>query len=233
MLTVKEAKEEIVFFVNENGFPESTDFYDFVMRFEDENKLRVFYKEDIDFDDEGEILDNSKYCIRFEKVNRPAIVLNESFDTEEEAEDFCFDRVYNYDFQNSCENTSYFESEAYCENDIIEMLAENERIDKEVAASIFRKSKIVFEGRKQQQIRINQAYNEQKAKINSLVPIEAEKITIDEQFVNELIAAKSLTSSIKSDAQSKAFTSLLIRQGIEIKSDFWKVFRIVKSKVNY
>jgi len=233
MLTVKEAKEEIVFFVNENGFAESTDFYDFVMRFEDEDKLRVFYKEDIDFDDEGEIIDNSKYCIRFEKVNRPAIILNVSFDTEEEAEDYCFDRVFNYDFQNSCENTSYFESEADCENDIIEMLAENERIDKEVATSIFRKSKIVFEGRRQQQIRITQAYNEQKAKINSLVPIEAEKITIDEQFVNELIEAKKMTGSIKSDAQSKAFTSLLIRQGIEIKSDFWKVFRIVKSKVNY
>ena len=234
MLTVKEAKEEIVFFVNENGFPESSNFYDFVMKFEDENKLRIFYKEDIDFDDEGEIVDNSKYLIKYEKINRPAIVLNESFDTEEEAEDFCFDRIYNYDFQKSCENTIYFASEKDCENDIIGMMAETENIDTNVAASIFRKSKIVFEGRKQQQIEINRKYTEQKAKINLLVPIEAEKILIDEDFKKDLVTAKQLTSVQKSNAQSKAFTDLLKRQGIEaIKSDFWRVFRIVKSKIEY
>ena len=61
-----------------------------------------------------------------------------------------------------------------------------------------------------------------------------EKILIDEDFKKDLVTAKQLTSVQKSNAQSKAFTDLLKRQGIEaIKSDFWRVFRIVKSKIEY
>lgn len=60
---------------------------------------------------------------------------------------------------------------------------------------------------------------------------EALTIIIDEDFKTALAWAAEATGNEKSDRMASAMKGLLSRNNIaEIKTDFWKVFRILKSK---
>jgi len=66
---------------------------------------------------------------------------------------------------------------------------------------------------------------------DQLVKMEARTITIDEQFREALLWASEATGNEKSERCASAMKGLLSRNNIElVKSDFWKVFRILKAR---
>jgi len=232
MTTVFEAKTETIWVIGENGHPKETNFYDWVMNFQDENRLTVEFFEDLD----PENYSNGVYKLRYHRVNRPSVLLDELFETEEAAEDEKFDRILRYDFERSIENTSYFHSIEDAENDIVETIENKYNIDKEVAASIYRKKKIVDSIRAERDAVRQKEWAkeaaERKSWLEKSVPAEAESIMIDEDFKAAVKSASLLTGKIKSEAMATAFNHLLYRQKFgEIKSDFWQVFRILKAKI--
>lgn len=166
--------------------------------------------------------------------NHPAFS-GTSFETEEEAEMYSFERKEWWIAEKNWDAPRWFDSEKEAEEDIIESYASNFGIDKEVAANIRRKEKIV------NQIRANKAaahrakitaeYEARKAYLAEAVPAEAATITIDQQFVEDLKAITGKNGNEKANRHTAAFKALLQRNGKEkIESDFWQVFRILKSK---
>lgn len=71
----------------------------------------------------------------------------------------------------------------------------------------------------------------EKEAIYQAVHAEADSIVIDDEFKSALKWAAEADGSEKSDRMASAMKGLLSRNNIElIKSDFWKVFRILKEK---
>lgn len=234
MTTVKQAKETIIYVIDrETGFPIETTLYDWVTNFEDENKLSVEYVQDQYVNDDGEFEDGGKYFLRYRRVNRPSQLLSESFDTEEEAEDEIFDRIYRYDFEKAgaWENTEFFESEDDCEANIISRIADDYSIHVPVAESVYKRMKLLSEKRAIRQADNVAKYEADRAKREALIPVEVATITIDQQFKSALLFASEATGKEKSDRMASAMKGLMQRNNIEkINSDFWKVFRILKAK---
>lgn len=236
MTTVKEAQETTIYIVNRNNMIEETNLYDHVMNFESENKLTSEYHEDEEIDEEtGTITDNGKWRLRYHRVNRPSHLLDEEFETEEEADDEIFDRIYRIDFERANEDTLYFYSEEEARRDIIYVMSGEFDIDKDVAANIYRKQVIVFEERKKRaailQAKATAERNERVAYLSKAVPEEAASIVIDDQFKQDIEAADLLAGMEKNNAHAASMKGLLSRNNIEkINSDFWQVFRILKAK---
>lgn len=70
-----------------------------------------------------------------------------------------------------------------------------------------------------------------KENLNSLVDQEAASIMIDEEFQQDIEWINKASGKQKSDRMIIAIRELLTRNGkSEIKSDFWKVARILKAK---
>jgi hypothetical protein len=240
ILKANEAKQQLIWFVNENGFSQEESLFDFVYRFEDENKLGYRLYEDYEIDEEtGKIVDFSKYRIYFNRVNRASEYIHEEFDSEEEAEDYLFNAVFNHDFQANKTfeiSTEYFESEEEAEDSIIELIADTENIDKNVAESYFNKKKLVYKRRAEYAKIHREKINAENAKRNLFISenigAEIESIAIDDNFKMDMEAAAKLQSKEKSRLQELAFSALLKRNNVEIKTDFWQVFRSVKNKLS-
>lgn len=159
-----------------------------------------------------------------------------SFDNAEDADLYFFERCEWYISEKNWEAPIFYDTEEEAENSIIEMLAEAENLDKKVAASIYAKSKKVAAMRaeldKIHRQKVTADYQKRKKWLEIAVPAEAGSIIIDEEFKNEVKKANNLRSKEKSKAITIAFNQLLCRQNIpEIKSDFWEVLRIIKSRL--
>lgn len=235
MKKVNEAKNEKVWVIMDNGFPEQTNLYDWVMKFEDEDKLIATHDEEPEQDEAGNWYDaNNEWKVVLKRVNRSSQFV-ETFDSEEEAEDFCFDRIFNYDFQNANEDTGYYDSEKEAEEVIVERLSSVLYIDLEVAKNIYRKSKIVFDIRQKRdaehKAKITAEHEARKVWLSVEVPKEAASITIDEDFKAAIKWASEATGNEKSNRMASALKGLLARNGKDkIETDFWQVLRILKSQ---
>lgn len=74
-------------------------------------------------------------------------------------------------------------------------------------------------------------HEEHKAWLAIEVPKEADSITMDQEFKEDIAAAMLLTSKEKSNACQLALTQLLNRShSMPIRTDFWQVLRILKNK---
>lgn len=74
--------------------------------------------------------------------------------------------------------------------------------------------------------------NERKDAVKKAVADEAATISLDEQFTADVKAASLLQGEEKSKRSAAAMKGLLERKGIEkIATDFWKVYRMLKSQV--
>lgn len=234
MTTVKKAKETEIWIIK-NSFPEKTNLYDWVMNFEDEDKLIITHDEEPEKDDTGNWYDsNNEWKVIFKPVNRNSRFI-QIFESEEEAEDFCFNRIFEYDFNEPNEDTSYFYSEKEAEDFIIERLADNLQIDLDVAKHIYRKSKIVFDIRKKRdaehRAKITAEHEARKKWLSVEIPKEAASLTIDEQFKAAVRWADEATGNEKSQRSASALKGLLERNGkAKIDSDFWQVYRILKAQ---
>ena len=211
-LTVSEAKETIIYVI-ENGKPEEITLYSHIMASVDETTTprgvapRCFVEELTDDNDES-YWTISTWGIGGNNYRQGT----EIFESEEDAEDELFNRVWQYDFYNDCNrNTEYFDSYDKANERLAEMYAEAHGIDNEVAASILRKKDLVNETRKKI---AEEFYNKERERIN----IEAMKYA-------ELIP----TIEGESHIQTRERMSNAIGHKIE-GSIFFKAVSIVRHK---
>jgi hypothetical protein len=122
--SVKEAKETIVFVLNFNGEIEETTLYDHVTESAEETTsprgvmTKLFVDNYVEYFDRG-LEEESKEVWALKQWGfsgkSPAKIIA-TFDTEEEANDEWYTRVYNFDFQNDDQrDTSFFLTRAEAE----------------------------------------------------------------------------------------------------------------------
>ena len=215
METAKQAREFQIYAIDEDGVYE-TNLYDFVMESVElttsprgvEPKLHVRSNKH-SVDNYG---DEPVYEVWDWGINGQYQRKVDTFKTEEEAEDFVFQRVYQFDFlKDGGRDTQYFEVEEDAEEELIRRYAESECISFDTAKSVLHHKRIVDAGR------INQA-NERKAK-------EVERITrIAEEYA-------SMTDKVPGETYKETAKRLsgLIGERIESKV-FHKAVAMIRSK---
>lgn len=167
--------------------------------------------------------------------NHPAYT-GTSFNNEEDADLYYYERCQWYITEKNWDAPYPYYSEEEAENDIIERMADCDSIGKDVAASIYRKSKIVKGARevaaKIHREKVTADIKARKTRLSIEVPAEAESLKIDEQFKAAVKWANEATGNEKSQRSSSALKGLLERNGkAKIDSDFWQVYRILKNKI--
>mgnify|MGYP000396779305 CR=1 FL=1 len=179
---------------------------------------------------------SGKFEICAQKINRAAERCTNlgQFDSEEEAENEIYERQFWYINEKNWNAPAFFLKIEDAENELIEFMSESMQIDKDVAASIYSKQKRVDAARAikdaEHRAKVDKEYAERKAWLAIEVPKEAEAITIDQQFKEDIAAAMLLSSKEKSKACEHSLSSLLNRTGRKITTDFWQVLRILKAK---
>lgn len=168
------AEETTIFIVNKNLI-EETNLYDFVMISEDETTSprgvapRIFYEKNeqilyrfidnivIDEFDYEELNDEDRkfYTIEtnewFEMrtwgcTGNREKSLGYRFDTEEEAQNFIYEGIYNFDFQGDCNRRTYYHlTYEDALNEVIENYCDEFDISQETAKHIYRKELILAE----------------------------------------------------------------------------------------
>jgi hypothetical protein len=149
-----------------------------------------------------------------------------SFDNEADADNEIME-IFEYNAMNKNDNApSYYSTE----EEAVAAWAEMEGVS---TYSVVRFLK-VKEYRKAQAKIAAEKYAEEKVAKNLEEETEANSIVIDEQFANEILVARQLPKSgnEKHNAMNKAMQGLLARLSFgKIKTDYWKVFRIVSGRV--
>lgn len=197
-ISAKEARGQEIFVIETKRgelVVESTNLYDFVMISMEELTTRdgvqgkYFVNEKEQdcscYDEEDECFDSDcEKCLGhgFEIVynamswnrgNRGAEILD-TFDTEEEADDYIFDRVYKYDFSSDDQrSTTYYSTEEEAKEAIIKMLADDWGVDVDVVESILRKKEIVEQKRFEQRI---ERETKERERVEKLALIYSEMI---------------------------------------------------------
>lgn len=93
---------------------------------------------------------------------------------------------------------------------------------------------IIYINAQKEAAKMEDAENKQK-KIDAEIAIhaEAQAITEDQFFINEVLAVKHIRGVEKSQYLAQSFNELLTRIGHgEIKSNFWRVLVIVKKRID-
>lgn len=160
------------------------------------------------------------------------------FNNEEDAELYYYERSEWYVQEKNWDAPAFYGTESEAENDIIEVMAEKDSIDKTVAASIFSKRKRVNAKRsvliKQHLEKFDKEYIERKEYLAIAVPAEADSITIDKIFIDDVKELKHKSGVDKSNYAASIMKGLLSRNNMgRIQSDFWQVFRLLKSKAEH
>lgn len=228
--TAKEARETTVFVRDFNGEIEETNLYDHVMRSNNETtsprgvmpikfyeEVDGYYRnketgEDVDIHEEDDIdMKNIEpyslfivYKWYFQKKQEVA-----RFETEEEADNYLFEWVYDYDFQKDDQrSTQYF----YTLEDIEEDEAEMMCLNVEAYRSVKRKGEFVKEQR---------ALKAQK---------EREEINISRH--NLAIAYANTIPLVNGETKQETQTRISKLLGRIEKDVFWRVVQIVRSRQN-
>lgn len=137
----------------------------------------------------------------------PKVIM--TFDTEEEAADFLFDRIYKYDFLNDDQrDTEYFSSEEDALEAIVERMADHWNVSLDVASSIIRKHRRIDEAREQLEADLLAKAAEEKAlkqeRINRVAPEYAAMIERIEGETYKETAAR-LSQAIGERIESAVF----------------------------
>ena len=170
----------------------------------------------------------------------------ESFDTEEEAEDYIFSKTFDYDFlEDDQRHTSYYDAFEEALEDIGESLSCKFDIDIDVAKSYYlhyEKAKKIRQQR-QEKWRIENNLRQEKWRIENNLrqeqlkqksKEEAKTIQIDDEFINDYknVFINKISGNEKSKHLSIAFQNLLQRiNKPKIESDYWQVFRLLTNKI--
>lgn len=193
-ISAKEAKETIIFAIEDDQIY-SEPLYDFVMKSAEEttSPVGVMQKLHIRHEDyscrygKRNAVNNSEglYEVWIWGPRGNGQTFLDSFETEEEAEDYIFNRTYEYDFAtNDQRDTSYYFSEKEAKDELICTYAERHDIDIPVAESIFHKKELIEAVKLQ---RYKQA--KEKAKQSSLV--ENERINVIAAEYAKMISAEA------------------------------------------
>lgn len=161
--------------------------------------------------------------------NNPHFI--QEFQTISEAEDFLFEKCYDYDFQNEC-NRSTFYTEDFEEaqkeaSEIMEI-----PLDTYISYSKHKELANQIKAEREEKARVEREKQQEALKLK--IRDEANQITVDEEFKNNVksVYDNLLQGENKSKDLSVAFNALLKRNNIDkITSDYWQVFRIVNSKI--
>ncbi len=154
-----------------------------------------------------------------------------SFDNEEDAELYYYERSEWYVSEKNWNAPQYFGSKEEAEADLIQTIADGESIDFKVAQSIYRKAQKVAARRAELKAIAQAEHTKRRAEIKAAVPIEADSIAIDDEFKTGVQEMVSLAGGLKSKHAEKIMAELLSRNGrTAIESDFWQVFRILKAR---
>jgi len=225
--TAKEAKETTVFVFNYKGEIEKTNLFDHVMQSNDETTSPrgvepiKFYEEVGDYfryKQTGEDVDPEDEDVKGSDIEEYSIFFvykwyfgkkkeQARFETEEEAEQYLFEWVYDYDFQTDVQrSTMYFFTEEEAEEDMAEM----EGLSVDVWRSIERKRKLVEEVK---EVRRYAERKEKEKRLNDLANIYAKDI--------ELIHGEN-----RKETQTRISQQL----GRIEKDVFWRVINIVRAK---
>lgn len=196
MTTVKEAKETKIFIIEDERI-RATTLYDFVMISAEEttsprgveNKLHIREKEQqcSCYNTDNDTYDGQcpKCYMGVETVYEvwnwgfrgqfPKLI--ETFDTVTQAEDFIFDRTYQYDFLEDCCRSIFF-CYTYDEamDDLIQTMMDRYYIDRDVAVSVIHHMDCVEKIKEKQAMERIQQAQEQKEKRERLVEIYSEGI---------------------------------------------------------
>jgi len=247
-ITAKQAQETEIFYIDSTykrgeliDFKiDSDNLYNFVMRSAEETtspvgvmgKLHIRHE---DYSCRYGLLnsvknDESKYEVwKWESNSKGTFY--EEFETEEEADDYVFDMVYNYDFaKDDQRNTCYYDSEQEAIEALIECIAENWRIGIESAKSYYRRSQIVANERQNRIIAANAKRlaekREYEVKRESGVKEEVSKlIPFCSQFKQQYAAACELTGMEKNNACASIMKQIIEVSGIGKVHYFWEDFR--------
>ena len=151
----------------------------------------------------------------------------DTYQTEEEANLFMWERAEWYVINKNWDAPCFYGTEAEAITDLADRLEKAyEVIERYLSFCAYCRKKEAE--RKKEWSR---QYEAQKAALNIEIEKEAALIEPDSEFQEALKKASKLSSEAKSEALSAAFITLLNRLGHgKIKSDFWKVFRIVSKK---
>lgn len=154
-----------------------------------------------------------------------------TFDKEEDAELYYYERSEWYVQEKNNNAPIVYNSIEEAEEEIIQSIKDGEGIDFDVAKSIYAKIKKVAVRRAELKAIAAAEYQKRKEEKDAAVPGEAAAIDIDEEFEEGIKAMANMSGKSKSEYADKIFNDLLKRKGIPfIKSDYWKVFRILKTR---
>jgi hypothetical protein len=143
----------------------------------------------------------------------------DTFETEAEAEDYIFQRVYEYDFlRDDQRDTMYFDNIEEAEDEMIERYAELWSVKKDTVISILHHKKIVNEVREQREV-------EQREK--KRIAVEADKTRVNE--IAEVYAKMIEKIVPESYKETAARLSAAIGERIE-SSVFHAAVKLIRNK---
>ena len=221
-ITAKEARETTVFVIEDQADPQvvQTTLYDHIMASAEETTSPRGVERKLHFkeveqqcscwnDSEDTFSPECEKCYRgyelvykvYEWVGQKA-ALHEVFDYVEQAEDFIFQRTYNFDFWKDDQRyTEWYDTYEDAYNEVIRLFAEANYIDIPVAANIKRKQELLKQLRIQQDIERKQAEME---RINNIAALYTKVIEpIEGESYKE--TAKRLSNAIGSRIEKKVF----------------------------
>lgn len=158
--------------------------------------------------------------------NHPAYT-GYSFESEEEANLYYYERCEWFINEKNWDAPLFHSTEDEAITDFVNSVDRGEDVIRRYLSI----SKITAAKAAQRRAQIEKENEERRQRLAIEVPKEAATISVDDEFLKDMEAAKIFSSKEKSKQQAQAFSRLLIRQKIEIQTDFWQVFRIIKSKI--
>ena len=215
-MTANEAKKTIIFFVeSRNGeySIESNNLYDFVMQSAEETtsprgaerQLHIRhsnYPASRSYAHKAVPTEEDTFEVWTWGASGRHPQLIESFDTEDAAEDFIYQRTFEYDFLSDDQRpTGYFDTEEDAMSELIEIIAADLGISFEAAASYYRHSLTAADLRDQKALA---ADRKEDARINVIASIYANRITKIEGESYKQTAAR-LSAAIGERIESKVF----------------------------
>jgi len=152
-----------------------------------------------------------------------------TFDNEEGAILYSYERSEWYVREKNYDAPCFFDTE----KEAIEDFANSVDKSFEVAERYIRLSRYTAKRKSDEKILFYENENRRKEALKLEIAKEVDEIVIDEQFKIDVKNASLLSGNEKSNACAAAMKGLLFRLNKEkINSDFWKVFRILKSKID-
>lgn len=139
--------------------------------------------------------------------------LIDSFSNEDEADEEWFQRTYKYDYLEANESNQYFDTYQEAEAEIIQLIAEQNEIDFQVAKSVWQKMQLIYTAKENRKAQQEAAAQAERERIQKLAAIYAAMI--------------QPVSGETNDETAKRLRAALNGNQIE-KKVFWKAVSIIR-----